>query len=114
MCSNWLNSPLLPAATTPLRPLALARLVELGMKEKDALVWSGLFGALAAGVQNWMLRRTTVFERWLLIIAGLALVYPKPVLDVTTPAVAKLVNETRNAQALAHEKKVAEAKGAVR
>ena len=38
-------------------------------------------GALAAGVQNWLFRKTTVLERWLLIIAGLALVYPKPLLD---------------------------------
>jgi TRAP-type uncharacterized transport system fused permease subunit len=37
--------------------------------------------ALAAGVQGWMFRRTTGIERWLLIIAGLALVYPKPAFD---------------------------------
>ena len=37
--------------------------------------------ALAAGVQNWLFKRTTVLERWLLIAAGLALVYPKPMLD---------------------------------
>jgi len=37
--------------------------------------------ALAAGVQGWLFRKTTGIERWLLIIAGLALVYPKPLLD---------------------------------
>ncbi|HEV8519309.1 MAG TPA: TRAP transporter fused permease subunit [Burkholderiales bacterium] len=37
--------------------------------------------ALAAGVQNWLLGKTTWPERWLLIIAGLALMYPKPFLD---------------------------------
>jgi len=37
--------------------------------------------ALAAGVQNWLFKKTTALERWLLIIAGLALVYPKPLLD---------------------------------
>jgi TRAP-type uncharacterized transport system fused permease subunit len=37
--------------------------------------------ALAAGVQNWLFKKTTSLERWLLIIAGLALVYPKPLLD---------------------------------
>ncbi len=37
--------------------------------------------ALAVGVQNWLFKKTTVLERWLLIIAGLALVYPKPLLD---------------------------------
>ena len=37
--------------------------------------------ALAAGVQGWLFRKTTAFERWLLILAGLALVYPKPLFD---------------------------------
>jgi TRAP transporter 4TM/12TM fusion protein len=37
--------------------------------------------ALAAGVQNWLLGKTTWPERWLLIVAGLALMYPKPFLD---------------------------------
>lgn len=35
------------AATAPLRPLAVARLVQLGLKESDGLVWSGLFAAVA-------------------------------------------------------------------
>lgn len=35
------------AETTPLRPLAVARLVQLGLKENDGLVWSGLFAAVA-------------------------------------------------------------------
>ncbi len=38
--------------------------------------------ALAAGVQGWMFRKTNSPERWLLIIAGLALVYPKAMFDV--------------------------------
>jgi TRAP transporter 4TM/12TM fusion protein len=33
-------------------------------------------GALAAGFQGWALKRTTTLERWMLIIAGFALVYP--------------------------------------
>jgi TRAP-type uncharacterized transport system fused permease subunit len=37
--------------------------------------------ALAAGVQGWLFRKTTGIERWLLIIAGLALVYPKAMFD---------------------------------
>lgn len=32
--------------------------------------------ALAGGLQGWLLRKTTMPERWMLIIAGLALVYP--------------------------------------
>ena len=32
-------------------------------------------------MQNWLFKKTNALERWLLIIAGLALVYPKPLLD---------------------------------
>ena len=37
--------------------------------------------ALAGAMQNWMFKRTTWLERWLLVAAGLALVYPKALLD---------------------------------
>src|SRR5207253_7279953 len=37
--------------------------------------------ALAGGMQNWLFKKTTVVERWLLIFAGLALVYPKALFD---------------------------------
>ena len=37
--------------------------------------------ALAGGVENWFLKRTTFYERIMLIIAGLMLVYPKPLFD---------------------------------
>jgi TRAP-type uncharacterized transport system fused permease subunit len=37
--------------------------------------------ALAGGLQGWMLRRTTWIERWMLIVAGLMLVYPAPLFD---------------------------------
>jgi len=37
--------------------------------------------ALAAGVQNWLFKKTNALERWLLIAAGLALMYPKEFLD---------------------------------
>jgi TRAP-type uncharacterized transport system fused permease subunit len=37
--------------------------------------------ALAGGVQGWLFKKTSRLERWLLIIAGLCLVYPKPLLD---------------------------------
>jgi TRAP-type uncharacterized transport system fused permease subunit len=47
--------------------------------------------ALAAGVQNWLFKKTTSLERWLLIIAGLALVYPKPLLDYIGIALIALV-----------------------
>jgi TRAP transporter 4TM/12TM fusion protein len=37
--------------------------------------------ALAGGMQGWLFRRTTRPERWLLILAGLALVYPRAAFD---------------------------------
>ena len=37
--------------------------------------------ALAAGMQNWLFRKTNALERWLLIVAGLMLVYPKALFD---------------------------------
>ena len=37
--------------------------------------------ALAAGMQNWLFRQTNWIERWLLVIAGLMLVYPKALFD---------------------------------
>ena len=37
--------------------------------------------ALAGGLQGWLFKRTTWIERWMLIIAGLALVYPSALFD---------------------------------
>jgi TRAP transporter 4TM/12TM fusion protein len=37
--------------------------------------------ALAAGFQGWALKKTTTLERWMLIVAGFALVYPGAVAD---------------------------------
>jgi TRAP-type uncharacterized transport system fused permease subunit len=37
--------------------------------------------ALAGGLQGWLFRRTTLLERWMLIIAGLMLVYPVALFD---------------------------------
>ncbi len=38
--------------------------------------------ALAGGVENWFLKKTTFYERLMLIAAGLALVYPQPLYDI--------------------------------
>ncbi|MDP2242082.1 MAG: TRAP transporter fused permease subunit [Burkholderiales bacterium] len=38
--------------------------------------------ALAGGLQGWLLRKTNLLERWMLIIAGLMLVYPRAMFDV--------------------------------
>jgi len=37
--------------------------------------------ALAGGMQGWMLRKTNAAERWMLVIAGLMLVYPSVMFD---------------------------------
>jgi len=37
--------------------------------------------ALAGGLQGWLFRKTTWIERWMLIIAGLMLVYPSAMFD---------------------------------
>jgi len=38
--------------------------------------------ALAGGVENWFLKKTTFYERIMLVVAGLALVYPEPSYDI--------------------------------
>jgi len=43
--------------------------------------------ALAGGVQGWLFRRTTWIERVMLIVAGLALVYPTTTADIVGLAV---------------------------
>ena len=47
--------------------------------------------ALAGGVQGWLLKRTTRIEQWMLIAAGLALVYPKTVSDAIGVALLAVV-----------------------
>ena len=44
---------------------------------------TAMFGiaALAGGMQGWVFRKTTGLERWLLIVAGLLLVYPRAAFD---------------------------------
>jgi TRAP transporter 4TM/12TM fusion protein len=37
--------------------------------------------ALAGGLQGWLLKRTNLVERWMLIVAGFMLVYPKALFD---------------------------------
>ena len=47
--------------------------------------------ALAGGFQGWALKRTTVLERWMLIVAGFALVYPSGMADLIGFGVVVLV-----------------------
>jgi NADH-quinone oxidoreductase subunit M len=76
-----------------------------------------IFGALVKpslqAIQDLSAREIAILAP-LVVITILMGVYPKPVLDVTTPAVAKLVSDTKAAQMLAHPKKVAAVKGAER
>ncbi|MGQ0544900.1 MAG: TRAP transporter permease [Betaproteobacteria bacterium] len=47
--------------------------------------------ALASGLQGWLFRRATLPERWMLIVAGFALVYPGYVADLIGFGLAVLV-----------------------
>jgi TRAP-type uncharacterized transport system fused permease subunit len=38
--------------------------------------------ALAAGLQGWLFRKTTRLEKWILIAAGVAIVYPSTATDL--------------------------------
>jgi TRAP-type uncharacterized transport system fused permease subunit len=38
--------------------------------------------ALAGGLQGWLLRKTAAVERWMLIAAGVLLVYPNATFDI--------------------------------
>src|SRR5712671_3987928 len=38
--------------------------------------------ALAGGLQGWLFKKTPLWERWMLIVAGFLLVYPKALFDV--------------------------------
>jgi TRAP-type uncharacterized transport system fused permease subunit len=95
----------MPAFLVPfmfvLDPAGLGLLLMGSFKKLAAAPWSDIavvsvtamigIAALAAGVQNWLFKKTTVPERWLLIIAGLALVYPKPLLDYIGVALVVIV-----------------------
>ena len=60
------------------KKLAVAPWSEIAIVSVTAMIG---IAALAAGVQGWLFKKTTSPERWMLIIAGLALVYPKAMLD---------------------------------
>src|SRR5262244_112258 len=52
-----------------------------------AVAWIALtacvgIGALAVGVQRWLLKRLSIVEQWLMILSGLALIYPAPAADL--------------------------------
>ncbi len=85
----------MPAFLVPfmfvLDPAGLGLLLMGSLKNLAVAPWDSIavvcltamigIAAIAAGVQGWLFKKTTAAERWLLIVAGLALVYPKPMLD---------------------------------
>jgi TRAP-type uncharacterized transport system fused permease subunit len=51
------------------------------------VIWTTLtafigIASLAGGVENWFLKKTTFYERILLLLGGLFLVYPVPLYDL--------------------------------
>jgi TRAP transporter 4TM/12TM fusion protein len=77
----------LPAFVVPfmfvLDPAGLGLLLKGGWQDIALSSITAMVGiaALAAGAQNWALKRCNVPERWLLVAAGLLLVYPQPLYD---------------------------------
>ena len=47
--------------------------------------------ALAGGLQGWLLKRTNLAERLLLVVAGFLLVYPRAAFDIVGAAMVALV-----------------------
>jgi TRAP transporter 4TM/12TM fusion protein len=66
--------------TGSFKNLASASWVEIAQVSGTAMIG---IAALAAGLQGWVFRRTGLVERWMLIVAGVLLVYPRPWADVT-------------------------------
>jgi len=72
--------------------LATASWLDIAVVSATAMIG---IAALAGGMQGWLFKRTTSFERWLLIIAGLALVYPKAIFDYVGIALIVIVIVTQ-------------------
>jgi TRAP transporter 4TM/12TM fusion protein len=71
-----------------LKNLATANWGEIAVVSITAMIG---IAALAGGMQNWLFKKTTLFERGTLILAGLLLVYPKPLFDYIGIALLALV-----------------------
>jgi TRAP-type uncharacterized transport system fused permease subunit len=61
-----------------LKALAKASVVDIATVCVTAMIG---IAALAGGMQGWVLKKTISLERWMLIIAGLFLVYPRAAFD---------------------------------
>ena len=64
--------------TGSIKSLATADWAAIGLVITTAVIG---ISALAGGFQGWLLRRATAPEQAMLIVAGLALVYPRPLFD---------------------------------
>ena len=51
--------------------------------------------ALCGGFQGWLFKKTTVYERWMLLVAGVLLVYPKTLFDLAGFALVAVVLATQ-------------------
>jgi TRAP-type uncharacterized transport system fused permease subunit len=78
--------------TGSFKTLARADWVAIAVVSITAMIG---IAALAGGMQGWLFRRTNLFERCTLILAGLLLVYPKPLFDVIGIALFALVIATQ-------------------
>ena len=56
-------------------------IVDLAVPVTASYIICAVIAALAGAMQNWLFKQTARLERWLLIAAGLALVYPKAMFD---------------------------------
>jgi TRAP transporter 4TM/12TM fusion protein len=74
--------------TGSFKTLANANWGEIAVVSVTAMIG---IGALAGGMQNWLFKKTNLFERCTLILAGLLLVYPKPLFDYIGIALFALV-----------------------
>jgi TRAP-type uncharacterized transport system fused permease subunit len=81
------------------KALAKASVVDIATVCVTAMIG---IAALAGGMQGWVFRKTTSLERWLLIIAGLALVYPRALFDyigIALIAIVLVLQKMRRAEA---------------
>ncbi|HLA25332.1 MAG TPA: TRAP transporter fused permease subunit [bacterium] len=82
----------LPAFVVPfmftVHPAGMALLLKAPTVEVVKLTFTAMLGlaAMAAGINGWVLKRTTVLERAVLIVAGVLLIYPATTLDLIAVA----------------------------
>jgi len=83
------------------KALAKASVVDIATVCITAMIG---IAALAGGMQGWVFKKTNSLERWLLILAGLALVYPRVAFDyigIVLIAIVLVSQKLRNAKAAA-------------